>query len=269
MSHHPARLVIIGHPVAQSLSPVIHGAALAAAGIPVRYDWMDVPPGALEEALAVLRRDDAGGNVTIPHKEAMWRACTRRSPLAERVGAVNTFWFEDAGATLAGDNTDVGGIEHTVSLLGGWGAATRVAILGAGGASAGVLAAAERAGVRDVRLVARTPARARALAARFPLACAVATREEALEGADFLVNATPVGSRDDEFPLPVGEIPRGARVFDLVYRRGESAWVRAARAAGHAALDGLPMLLEQAALAFERWFGFPPDRSVMAASVRD
>lgn len=268
MPHHPARLVIIGHPVAQSLSPVIHAAALAAAGIPVRYERMDVPPGALEDALELLRRDDAGGNVTIPHKEAMWRACTRRSPLAERVGAVNTFWFEDAGSALVGDNTDVGGIEHTVALLGGWDAGTRVALLGAGGASAGVLAAAERAGVREVRLTGRTPERARALAGRFPLARAVGSAGEALAGADFVVNATPVGSRDDDLPLPVAEIPRGARVFDLVYRRGESAWVKAARAAGHEALDGLPMLLEQAALAFERWFGIPPDRAAMAASVR-
>jgi shikimate dehydrogenase len=268
MPHHPARLVIIGHPVAQSLSPVIHTAALAAAGIPVRYERMDVPPGGLDDALALLRRDDAGGNVTIPHKEAMWRACNRRSPLAERVGAENTFWFEDAGTTLAGDNTDVGGIEHTVALLGGWRAGTRVALLGAGGASAGVLAAAERAGVRDVRILARTMDRALALARRFPLARAVASREEALDGADFIVNATPVGSRDDECPMPVAEIPSGARVFDLVYRRGETAWVRDARAAGHEALDGLPMLLEQAALAFERWFGIPPDRSVMAASVQ-
>ncbi len=102
-----------------------------------------------------------------------------------------------------------------------------------------------------------------------PRSRAADSTEEALDGADFLVNATPVGSRDDAFPLPVAALPHGARVFDLVYRRGESAWVRAARAAGHEALDGLPMLLEQAALAFERWFGFAPDRAVMAASVRD
>jgi shikimate dehydrogenase len=77
------------------------------------------------------------------------------------------------------------------------------------------------------------------------------------------VNATPVGMRDDEHPVPIAALPPGAAVFDLVYRAHETAWVRAAREAGHRAADGEGMLVEQGALAFERWFGVPPDRNAM------
>jgi shikimate dehydrogenase len=82
-----------------------------------------------------------------------------------------------------------------------------------------------------------------------------------------VVNATSIGIRDDDYPLDPTLIAPGAAVLDLVYRPGESAWTRAVRARGHRACDGLPMLIEQGALAFERWFGTPPDRSVMWASL--
>jgi shikimate dehydrogenase len=106
--------------------------------------------------------------------------------------------------------------------------------------------------------------RAQALAARFSEVTEVApTLGAALQGATLVVNATPIGLHDDEHPVPVLQLPRGAAVFDLVYRSGETSWVRAARQAGHRAADGEGMLVEQGALSFARWFGIEPDRGVM------
>ncbi|MEP7345814.1 MAG: shikimate dehydrogenase, partial [Gemmatimonadaceae bacterium] len=92
---------------------------------------------------------------------------------------------------------------------------------------------------------------------------------DAVEGADLVVNATPVGLLDDEMVLPIDQLPRDAAVTDLVYRQGESRWVREARANGHPAADGLVMLVEQGAEAFRLWFGIEPDRDVMWRALRE
>ncbi len=259
----PTRLVLLGHPVAHSVSPRIQNAALRSAGLALSYEAMDVAPMALDEALRGLARECAAGNVTIPHKEAVAARCTRLTPLAERVGAVNTFWHEDG--RLVGDNTDVGGVDQTVrALLGGAARSARVALIGAGGGAAAVLAAAEGWGDARVAIYNRHMARAERLADRFPaVAVAAASLADALRDATLVVNTTPVGMRDREHPVPVELLPRGAAVFDLVYRAGETAWVTAAREAGHRAADGMGMLVEQGALAFERWFGIQPDRAAM------
>src|SRR4029079_15468372 len=113
----------------------------AAAGIRLRYEALDVDPSAFNEVVAALRRDEAAGNVTVPFKERMRDACDALTPLAERVGAVNTFWCEPDGR-LMGHNTDVGGFEAAVqALLGTLPRDVTVGVLGAGGAAAGVLAA--------------------------------------------------------------------------------------------------------------------------------
>jgi shikimate dehydrogenase len=269
VSRRPGRLVLLGHPVSHSLSPRFQNAALRAAGIPLVYEALDVAPGALAATLADLARHDASGNVTIPHKEAVAALCASRSALAERCGAVNTFWHEDG--TLVGDNTDVGGVDAIAqALLGDARRTARVALLGAGGSAAAVLAAAERWGVASVRLYNRNMERASALASRFGASVEVVPSvDEALEGATLVVNATPVGLRDDDHPVPVERIPTGAAVFDLVYRSGETAWVRAARNAGHRAADGEGMLVEQGALSFERWFGIEPDRNAMWSALHN
>jgi len=265
----PGRLVLLGHPVSHSLSPRFQNAALRAAGIPLAYEALDVPPEALAAMLLELAGQDASGNVTIPHKEAVAALCVRRSPLAERCGAVNTFWHEDG--ILVGDNTDVGGVDAIArALLGEARRSARVALLGAGGSAAAVLAAVERWGSAHVQLYNRNMERARAVASRFDGSVSVASSlDEALDGAMLVVNATPVGLRDDAFPLAVERIPRDAAVFDLVYRSGETAWVRAARNAGHRAADGEGMLVEQGALSFERWFGIEPDRNAMWSALHN
>ena len=265
----PGRLVLLGHPVSHSLSPRFQNAALHAAGIPLRYEALDVAPDDLAATLARLAEQRASGNVTIPHKEAVAALCVRRSPLADRCGAVNTFWHEDGD--LVGDNTDVGGVDAIAqALLGERRSSARVALLGAGGSAAAVMAAAERWGSASVRVYSRTMDRARALASRFgALVEVVPDVGTALDGAALVVNATPIGLRDEEFPVPVERIPRGAAVFDLVYRTGETAWVRAARDAGHRAADGEGMLVEQGALSFERWFGIEPDRNAMWSALHN
>jgi shikimate dehydrogenase len=108
------------------------------------------------------------------------------------------------------------------------------------------------------------------LASRFgALVDVVSDVDAALDGAALVVNATPIGLRDDDFPVAVERIPRDAAVFDLVYRTGETAWVRAARNAGHRAADGEGMLVEQGALSFERWFGIEPDRHAMWSALHN
>ena len=262
----PGRLVLLGHPVDHSLSPTFQNAALSSAALPLRYEALDVAPEQLDTTLDALIAARASGNVTIPHKERVAVRCARLTPLAERVGAVNTFWVEDGA--LSGDNTDVGGfLELLAATAPDVDCSQPVAVLGAGGAAAGVLAALEQERFDDVRVYARTRTRADALCARFPASHAVADLRQAMRGAALVVNATPLGLDGQSLPFDVALLEQRAVVLDLVVHRGETPLVRAARARGHRAADGLDMLLGQGALAFERWFGIAPDRDVMRASV--
>lgn len=268
MSPMPGRLVLLGHPVSHSLSPTFQNAALRSAALPLTYEALDVPPARLERAVDTLRREGASGNVTVPHKEAFARLCDSLTPIAGRVGAVNTFWTEEGA--LVGDNTDVGGFEEAVAhAFGAQRTWSRVALIGAGGAASAVVAAAERWTGTQVAVWSRNAARTAALARKFTIVERAASLEAALAHADLVVNATPLGViPTDDFPAPIQALPPHACVFDLAYVRGDTAWVRAARGAGHPAADGLGMLVAQGALAFERWFGEAPDREAMWASVR-
>ena len=262
----PGRLVLLGHPVAHSLSPTFQNVALERARLPLRYETLDVHPDHLAAALDDLVAERAAGNVTIPHKEAVAQRCDRLTPLAQRVGAVNTFWVERA--TLVGDNTDVGGFRRLLDATAPDVDRTRqVALLGAGGAAAGVLAALELAGFQRVAIHARTQSRAAALCERFPFAHTTSTTRNLLEGATLVVNATPTGLDGSAAPFDLERLEPDAVVLDLVVRRDETSLVRAARARGHRAAGGLEMLLAQGALSFERWFGVAPDWDAMRASV--
>jgi shikimate dehydrogenase len=242
---------------------VFQNAALRAAGIPLTYEACDVTPSELRTLLGVLARQGAAGNVTAPHKAAVAGACAHLTPVARQVAAVNTFWTENGA--LTGDNTDVEGFHNAVvHLRGSAPSQAAIAVLGAGGAAAAVLAAVATWDRCTARVWNRTPERARALCARFPgVAVAAATAARAINGATLVVHATTVGVAGEEMPIDPGLLPATADVMDLVYRRGETAWVRRARARGLRAVDGLPMLIEQGALAFERWFGETPDRAAM------
>ena len=264
---YPGRLVLLGDPVSHSLSPVFQNAALKAAAIPLTYEAVEVPGPRLRSVLRELKKVSAAGNVTIPHKIDVHDRCDELTDLAMRAGAVNTFWFESG--RLHGDNTDVGGFNAAArALLGGEPTAARIALLGAGGAAAAVLAAAQAWPGATVSIVARNTARADALARRFPdVARIEKSVKRALADATLIVNATPVGQQSDEQPIEVSKISKSTAVMDLVYRRGGTAWVRAARESGNRAADGLTMLLEQGALSFQRWFGIDPDREAMRQSL--
>lgn len=268
MTEWPERLVLLGHPLGHSLSPALHNAALRAAGIPLTYEPVDVPRSVLDETLMALRRKRAAGNVTLPHKEAVGAACDRMSDTARAVGAVNTFWTAVDGA-LVGDNTDVGGFQAAVRALMGEPTGQTVALLGAGGAAAAVLHAMEGWQDARVRVYSRTQQRAEALVQRFTVTAELArSAEAAVAGATLVVNATPVGLKDDTVPVSIHALEDGCAVLDLAYRLGETALVKDARARGHRAIDGLTMLVEQGVLAFERWFGVTPDRGAMWDAIK-
>lgn len=270
------RLVLLGHPVAQSLSPIFQNAALRAAGLATRYEAIDVAPHDLESFVEQLRADGAAGNVTIPFKERVHDVCDELTPLAKRVAAVNTFWV-DAGGRLIGDNTDVGGFDGAVrSELVRDPRDLTVGVLGAGGAAAAVLAAVESWPGCYAHVYNRTPERARILCERFGTVAQPVDDVGVVAGAQLVVNATsiglPTGLAPNTLPIDVSLLRPDTLVCDLVYRAPETAFVRALRGRGIRAIDGLFMLVEQGALAFERWFGnalpSPALRAVMWEAVQ-
>jgi len=263
----PKRLVLLGRPLGHSLSPRFQNAALEAAELPLRYETVDIPASAIDDTLDTLASQEAAGNVTVPHKQAVFARCDRLTPVAQRAAAVNTFWFEHG--ELVGDNTDVAGLNAAVrQLVGAEPRELTIGLLGAGGAASAVLTAAEAWANCRILVHNRTRERADALCARFSSVARLADVDELAHDADLVVNATTLGLRDDSLPIDPGQLRSSAMVLDLVYRLGETAWVRLSRDRGLRALDGLTMLIEQGAAAFERWFGFPPDRDVMWRSVR-
>jgi shikimate dehydrogenase len=235
----------------------------------VTYEAVDVAPAELPRALVELRSIGAAGNVTIPHKEPVAAHCDELTVLARRVGAVNTFWCADGA--LIGDNTDVGGFAAAATRLLGTVALSRlrsVALLGAGGAAAAVVAAVEQWRGPHVRVHSRSPERTHRLCDRFPDVASPAARpDDAVRGAQLVVNATPLGLLGDAMPIDPERLDTDAAVIDLVYRRGGTPWVRAAARTGRQAADGMEVLLEQGALAFEQWFGLAPDRDAMRAAL--
>ncbi len=263
MTARPRRLVLLGHPVRHSLSPVFQQAALDAAGIGLRYELLDVAPAALDTTLDALVGEGAAGNATIPHKRRVFERCAARTPVAERTGAVNAWWVADG--VLHGDNTDVAGFDDAVrTLLGELPSGARVALLGAGGAARAVAVAVAGWPGASLSIWNRTIETAYAVAPLGPPATRVEEfMAEALRGADVVVNATSVGLHDDQVIVNPAVLRRDAACLDLVYRPDVTPWVRLARASGRPALDGLAMLVGQGARAFERWFGIAPDRAAM------
>ncbi len=259
------KLVLIGHPVAHSLSPVMQNAALEAAGLSVRYEILDVVPELLGDALSTLRSENAAGNFTIPHKMRALKSMQKLTGMASHAGAVNTFWV-DADGELAGDNTDVAGFNGLAKdVIGSIPENARVAVLGAGGAASAVVTALEGWTGASASVHARDLSRAVAMRMRHSVVVrACSMRDPCLDEANIVVNTTPLGlTADDAMPVEMERLSADAILLDLVYARGETAWVRRARSEGHLAADGLRMLLHQGVAAFERWFGQEPDATVM------
>ncbi|MEO5588230.1 MAG: shikimate dehydrogenase [Gemmatimonadaceae bacterium] len=258
------RLMVVGHPVKQSLSPIMHNAALDALGIDTRYSAVDVQPAMLEDFLRAASSTRCGGNFTIPHKRAAMSSMARVSDIARMAGSVNTFW-SDGDGVLHGDNTDVAGFEAAiVDLCGEIPTGVNVAVVGAGGSAAAVLTAVQRWPSATACVHGRSPEKLESIRSRFSVVTrTAAVSDRSLSRADIVVNATPIGMVTRELPFPVEYLRPDAAVLDLVYGENETLLVQRARAAGHLAADGLRMLLHQGVAAFSRWYDVQPDASVM------
>lgn len=265
---------ILGLPLAQTLSPVLHTWAFAETGVAGAYFTWEKPAGDLPDFFRAVRSLPIRGlSVTIPHKTAVLPYLDAVTPMAAAVGAVNTVFWEDG--RLSGDNTDVAGF---LAPLAGRPAALpqRALVLGAGGAARAVMA-----GLRDMRMplvhvAARGPDKARALAADFGcLPLPWEEREQALAGPGpaLVINATPLGMRgkaEGESPLPKAALERLARtggglVYDLVYAPLETRLLADARAVGLETVDGLDFFVAQGCEQFVLWTG----RRLPLARARD
>ncbi|GAA0297296.1 shikimate dehydrogenase [Rhodovulum strictum] len=264
---------VIGSPVAHSKSPLLHRHWLERYGIRGYYVPMDVAQVDLKSVLAALpRMGFVGVNVTIPHKETILGLADLVSDRAALIGAANTLIFRADGKVHA-DNTDgIGFIENLRQGAPGWDpAAGPAAVLGAGGAARAVIAALSEQGVREIRVSNRTRSRAEALRAEFGPKIVVHDWVQAggmIEGAATVVNTTSLGMvGKSEFRVPLDALRPGMVVSDLVYTPLETAFLAEARARGCIAVDGLGMLLHQAAPGFERWFGRRPEVDHAARAV--
>lgn len=250
---------LLGDPVAHSLSPLMQNAAFRTLGLDAVYVPLRCSSNALAALMETLAAEGGGGNVTIPHK-------ARAAGVLASQGAIgmpvcNTFWGRNGH--LEGAETDSGAMLAALSRLGSPGGPWLV--IGTGGSASAALLAARKAGVA-VAVQSRSVERASQFAA-----VADEAGVELVEPAtcEVVLNCTPLGMRDgDPLPLQPERAPPGRVALDLVYRRGETAWVRAMRSAGWQAADGREVLLEQGATAFELWFpGLAAPREAMRAAV--
>lgn len=261
---------ILGDPVVQSRSPLIHNAAMQAVGIDAVYVALACSREELGGMLRGLALAGGAGNVTLPHKGLAAQVLDRASARVRATQACNTFWAK--GGRVHGDNTDVIGFSAALKELIDDLSGARALVIGAGGGARAVLHALLEDGCSGVTVLGRSRRRAaeiEAVAGRRSRRVAYITNEKLLraEGFDLVVNATPLGMRAaDSFPLRFTRLGGLTAVFDIVYKPGGTRWVNYARALGIPAVDGSEMLIRQAAAAFELWFdGTAPIAAMRAA----
>jgi shikimate dehydrogenase len=259
-----ARLAgILGWPVSHSKSPRLHNHWLALHNIEGAYVPLPVAPADLADAIRLLPRlSFAGGNVTVPHKEAVLTLVDIVEPLAARIGAVNTLVVGDDGR-ITGRNTDALGFMLNLKEVRASPAVGPAVVLGAGGAARAACAALIEEGVPEIRLVNRSIDRARQLAADLTgpiVPVEWSGRDAALDGAALLVNSTSLGmTGQPPLEISLDRLPEDALVNDMVYAPLETALLAAARARGNPVADGIGMLLHQARPGFAAWFGVMPE----------
>lgn len=267
------RFAVFGHPVSHSLSPCIHAAFAAQCGIALEYTAIDAPPERFAQAVeAFARNGGAGANVTLPHKGAAAALCTAVSERARRAGAVNTLIRVNDG--WHGDNTDGTGLvrdlvaRHGLDLRG-----RRTLLLGAGGATRGVVPALIDAGIGELVVANRTRANADTLVAAVAGEHAARTCELAelpsLGAFDLVINATSAARADGLPVLPASLARASTAAVDLGYGAAAAPFLAWARDAGiEARVDGLGMLVEQAAESVLCWHGVRPDTGPVYAALR-
>ena len=256
---------LLGHPVAHSVSPQIHNAAFAAAGVDAVYVAFDVAPPALPGAVRGLGELGAlGANVTVPHKRAAWGLADERSGEADVVGAANTLSWSDG--RLVADNTDAPGLQAVLARI-GLQRGEEAVIVGAGGAARAVAVALGRLGAR-VAVEARRPQAAAEVEA-LARECGAAVGPPADAGPRLVVNATPLGLHGERLPDRHMALGPGQVALDLLYGRAATPFLASARAGGARAVDGLGLLVAQAALSFERWTGLAAPLEAMHLAAAD
>ena len=274
------RVALLGKPLRRRHSVVMHNAAFAAAGIDAEYVLAELDPEEVAAAVAEARGPDwLGLGVTAPYKQVVAGLVDEVEPDARSIGAVNNVHRTDDGR-LIGFNTDAPGFRAGVELaLGRPIEGLDVVVAGAGGAAHAVVFACLQAGARRIAVANRSPRSARALVDRFsgngrrehpeltPTRLGDAAFQRAVRAADLVVNATTVGMLDPGMTIPVADLRDDATVFDLVYVPPETPLLRAARERGLRAANGSEMLIQQAAIAFERWTGVAGMADVMRSAV--
>ncbi|MCB1516246.1 MAG: shikimate dehydrogenase [Hyphomicrobiaceae bacterium] len=255
---------VIGHPIAHSRSPLIHRYWLEKHGLSGTYDRHDVTPEKLPPFFDSIRTGEfVGGNVTIPHKEAVIALCDDITDTARQIGAANTIFV--SGNRIVGDNSDAYGfLANLDDKAPGWDENLEiVTILGAGGASRALIHGLKSRTGATIHLANRTLQRAEQLAAEFgPQAKPLAQSDlaQVLARTSLLINATSIGMHEERHQgLDLSLLPQNAIVTDIVYTPLETPLLADARKAGLRAIDGLGMLLHQAVPGFERWFRIRPE----------
>jgi shikimate dehydrogenase len=268
------RYAVMGNPIAHSKSPRIHTLFAAQTGQDLTYEAILVEPGGLADAVAgFLAGGGRGLNITVPFKEEAWKLAASRSDRAERAGAVNTLVLNTDGRHF-GDNTDGIGLVRDLTVNHGAAiAGRRILLVGAGGAARGVVESLLREQPALLLVANRTPDRAVELARRF---CALGRIEgcglDALEGQSFdlLINATAAGLSGNVPALPDSVVTAASWCYDMMYGDAPTAFVRWATQQGAArTLDGLGMLIEQAAESFYLWREVRPDTGPVIHALRN
>lgn len=253
---------VIGWPVAHSLSPALHRYWLKRYQITGEYEALPVVPEALKGFIRHMPQEGyRGANVTVPHKETVIPFLDEMDEVARAIGAVNTIVIDKG--SLKGFNTDAYGFAENLRQHGFPVARNKAIVLGAGGAAKAVCHALAKERFAHIIIAARTAAKAKAIAKALPIETSIINWQErsmALEGADLLINATSLGLRGGEpLEMDLSRLPKTALVSDIVYAPLDTPLLKTARARGNRTIDGLGMLLHQAAPAFEAWFGVRPE----------
>ncbi len=256
---------VIGHPIAHSKSPRIHGYWLQHFGIAGEYKAYDIPPAMLKDGVSDLVQQGLRGfNVTLPHKQAIMDLCDDVQDDAQKIGAVNTVVI-DAHGRLTGRNTDAFGFSQNLkeTLPDFDATGTTALVIGAGGASRAVLYALAKLGVSEIRLANRTFDTARDMADLYrnsgAHAIAWESRQDGIEGADLIINTASLGmTGQPPLDLPLNNMKDGAVVYDIVYAPLITPLLAEAKTRGARIVTGIGMLLHQARPGFAAWYGRTP-----------
>ncbi|HSG04268.1 MAG TPA: shikimate dehydrogenase [Marinobacterium sp.] len=263
---------VTGNPVGHSLSPRIHTAFAKQCQQDLTYRAFKLESEAFMSTMRELLTTGQikGSNVTVPHKELAWQLAQRRSAAAELAGAVNTLSINDAGE-ICGDNTDGSGLVADLqNNLGFDLSGARILLLGAGGAVRGVILPLLNAGIRELVLANRTLAKAEALKELFADERIIVSRFEEIPAPafDLIINGTAASLAGDLPPVPSGSVSGQTLAYDMMYSPKQTPFCAWAAGLGARSVDGLGMLVEQAADAFQIWRGVRPETTELLAQLR-